>query len=104
MVLFGALWFIILSIPGMMYRHELGSHAYDYLNHRSYLPLVGVLLLLAEAVPAAWYSGARSAFIPLPRPWRSSPVSLPGGRSASLPIRRHFTTRRSDQSGVGARS
>ncbi len=63
MVLFGALWFIILSIPGMMYRHELGSHAYDYLNHRSYLPLVGVLLLLAEAVPAAWYSGARSAFI-----------------------------------------
>jgi hypothetical protein len=63
MVLFGAIWFIVLSIPGMMYRHELGSHAYDYLNHRSYLPLVGMLLLLADAVPRVWYSGTRSAFI-----------------------------------------
>ena len=63
MALFGVIWFIVLSIPGMMYRHELGSHAYDYLNHRSYLPLVGVLLVLADAVPGVWYSGRRSAFI-----------------------------------------
>ncbi len=56
MVLFGTAWFIALSIPGMMYCHELGSHAYDYLNHRSYLPLLGIILLLAEAMPAAWYS------------------------------------------------
>jgi tetratricopeptide (TPR) repeat protein len=63
MVLFGVLWFVVLSIPGMMYRHELGSHAYDYLNHRSYLPLMGVLLLIVEAAPAAWLSRSKSAFI-----------------------------------------
>jgi Flp pilus assembly protein TadD len=62
MVLFGTLWFIALSVPGMMYCHELGSHAYDYLNHRSYLPLVGILLLLAEAIPAGWYCRPRAAF------------------------------------------
>jgi tetratricopeptide (TPR) repeat protein len=64
MVLFGIAWFIALSVPGMMYCHELGSHAYDYLNHRSYLPLLGIVLLLAEAVPSAWYSlRARGAII-----------------------------------------
>lgn len=60
MVLLGALWFVSLMIPGMMFRHELGLHAYDYLNHRAYLPIVGVFLLLLEAVPKRWISARRS--------------------------------------------
>ena len=62
-VIFGALWFILLSIPGMMYRHEYGSHAFDYLNHRTYLPIVGIFMVFAEAVPAAWYAKRRHSFV-----------------------------------------
>ncbi len=51
MVLFGALWFVLLSLPGMMYRQELGPHAFTYLNHRSYLPMAGLFIVLLEALP-----------------------------------------------------
>jgi len=50
MVLLGALWFIALSIAGMMYRQELGGHAFNYLNHRSYLPMVGIWIVILEAL------------------------------------------------------
>ena len=63
MILFGALWFVLLSIPGMMYRHEFGSRAYDYLNHRAYLPIAGIFIVLAYAVPAKWYVKSRVVFI-----------------------------------------
>jgi len=51
MVLFGSLWFLVLSIPGMMYRQELGGAAFTYLYHRSYLPLAGLWIVLLEAAP-----------------------------------------------------
>ena len=51
----GTAWFVLLSLPGMMYRHEMGSNAYDYLTHRMYLPLVGILILAIEALPSNWY-------------------------------------------------
>jgi protein O-mannosyl-transferase len=54
LVLVGAVWFLSLSIPGMMYRHSLGANAYDYLYHRSYLPMAGVLIVLIELFPAAY--------------------------------------------------
>ena len=63
LVVFGFAWFVILSIPGMMYTHELGSHAYNYLNHRSYLPMVGIFLVLVEAVPASWRKAGRWPFV-----------------------------------------
>jgi tetratricopeptide (TPR) repeat protein len=54
MVIFGFLWFIFLSIPGMMYSQPFGGYGYNYLNHRTYLPMIGILLILIEAVPDAW--------------------------------------------------
>ena len=60
MVILGALWFILLSIPGMMYRH---FNAYDYLNHRAYLPMTGIFILFAEVIPVKWYKKSRWAFI-----------------------------------------
>lgn len=56
-VLLGSSWFILLSIPGMMYRHELGQFGYNYLHHRTFLPLVGVLIVLLSLVPRSWQSG-----------------------------------------------
>jgi tetratricopeptide (TPR) repeat protein len=50
-VFFGALWYAALLLPGMMYRQLLGPQAFTYLVHRSYLPMVGIVLVLLEAVP-----------------------------------------------------
>lgn len=62
MVILGVFWYVFLSIPGLMYRHEFGSHAYDFLNHRSYFPMVGVFIILAEAVPVGWLKAQRKPF------------------------------------------
>lgn len=59
MVILGCLWFIGLSIPGMMYSQPYGKFAYNYLNHRAYLPMIGILLVLMEAVPDTWFSERR---------------------------------------------
>ena len=48
--LFCGLWFLCILVPGMMYRHELGSSAYDYLEHRAYLPAVGLVLIIAGLI------------------------------------------------------
>ncbi|MCX6305131.1 MAG: tetratricopeptide repeat protein [Bacteroidetes bacterium] len=44
--LFGLAWFLVFAIPGVMYSHKLGSAAYDYLEHRSYLPMAGIIMLI----------------------------------------------------------
>jgi protein O-mannosyl-transferase len=59
MVIIGCLWFILLSMPGMAYRSQFGSNGYNYLNHRAYLPMVGILLILIEAFPRAWLAQRR---------------------------------------------
>jgi tetratricopeptide (TPR) repeat protein len=44
--IFCFLWYLLFIVPGMMYTHEYGSDAYDYLEHRAYLPLMGFVLFL----------------------------------------------------------
>lgn len=46
LAILSVIWYIIFSIPGMMYKHNFGEFAYDYLEHRAYLPIVGVILLI----------------------------------------------------------
>ena len=48
--LFGLSWFLLLLLPTLVYRNQY----YDYLNHRFFLPLVGVMLFLHAAVPRRW--------------------------------------------------
>jgi Tfp pilus assembly protein PilF len=43
---FGLSWFLVFAIPGVMYSHKFGSAAYDYLEHRSYLPMAGIIMML----------------------------------------------------------
>jgi tetratricopeptide (TPR) repeat protein len=52
LALFGALWYVGLLLPGMLYRQLLGAHAFTYLNHRSYLPMVGIIIVLMVAIPS----------------------------------------------------
>lgn len=44
--LFAVAWFLLFAIPGVMYSHRIGSAAYDYLEHRSYLPMAGIIIML----------------------------------------------------------
>jgi protein O-mannosyl-transferase len=55
-VLFGVMWFVSFALPSLMYRHSFGTDAYDYLEQRAYLPLMGVVIIACEMV-RAW--GAR---------------------------------------------
>ncbi|MFO7722514.1 MAG: tetratricopeptide repeat protein [Bacteroidales bacterium] len=42
----GAGWFLAFTLPSMLYRPDWSAYIYDYIIHRSYLPLIGILLLL----------------------------------------------------------
>lgn len=48
LAIFGLIWFILFTVPGMMHRLHIGNLGYDYLEHRSYLPAVGFVILLAS--------------------------------------------------------
>lgn len=48
--LFGLAWFILLLLPTMLFKHNL----IDYLHHRFFLPMIGVLLFLLFIIPAKW--------------------------------------------------
>ena len=37
-----------------MYSHFHSDFFYDYLDHRAYLPMIGILIILAELIPKAW--------------------------------------------------
>lgn len=60
--LFGFLWFLLLMAPSMFYMTRYGSASYDYLEHRGYLPLAGIVITIASIL-----NGPRiAAFRPLP--------------------------------------
>jgi protein O-mannosyl-transferase len=44
--IFGFLWFVILLLPGSFARHPYADNFYDYLDHRSYLPFAGLILII----------------------------------------------------------
>lgn len=46
MFLLGTGWFIGFTLPSMLYRPDWSDYIYDYIIHRSYLPLVGVVLII----------------------------------------------------------
>ncbi len=50
-ILLGIAWFLMFLFPAMTYRHQLGDTAYSYLNHRAYLPMMGMLIFLFSIIP-----------------------------------------------------
>jgi protein O-mannosyl-transferase len=42
----GLAWFVLFTAVTMLYRHGLGKAAYDYLEHRAYMPSIGLLIIL----------------------------------------------------------
>ncbi|MCK9204392.1 MAG: tetratricopeptide repeat protein [Bacteroidales bacterium] len=45
---FGLVWFLLFTIPTITYVNKFGSASCDYMEHRAYLPLVGILLFLFQ--------------------------------------------------------
>lgn len=61
--LFGVAWFLLFTLPGAMFHHADGIAAYDYLEHRAYLPMIGLLttfsVLLSDYIqPLRWNRAA----------------------------------------------
>jgi tetratricopeptide (TPR) repeat protein len=48
--IFCFLWFLLLLLPTMLYKHN----RIDYLNHRFFLPLIGMLLFVLFIFPVNW--------------------------------------------------
>ncbi|MFZ4799368.1 MAG: glycosyltransferase family 39 protein [Bacteroidia bacterium] len=46
LILFGLAWYILFSLPNMFVRLDTSSDSYDYLTHRGYLPIVGLVIIL----------------------------------------------------------
>ncbi|MCX6246595.1 MAG: tetratricopeptide repeat protein [Bacteroidetes bacterium] len=44
--LFGLAWFLLFVIPALMYINKYGAAACDYMEHRAYLPLAGILIFV----------------------------------------------------------
>lgn len=42
----GLIWFFVFTATTMMFRHEHFQNAYDYLEHRTYLPMIGILIYI----------------------------------------------------------
>jgi tetratricopeptide (TPR) repeat protein len=61
-LLFGIAWFFIFTIPGVMYRHVYGSDAYDYLEHRAYLPMMGIVIFLHGMFNPVYLNEKKSYF------------------------------------------
>jgi protein O-mannosyl-transferase len=45
LVVTGIVWFVGFTAPSMFYRPEWSVYIYDYIIHRSYLPLIGVIMV-----------------------------------------------------------
>ncbi len=46
MYFFGLAWFFLFVTPAIMYINKYGSAACDYMEHRAYLPLAGILIFI----------------------------------------------------------
>jgi protein O-mannosyl-transferase len=54
-ILFGAAWFVGFCFPNMLVRLVAAGDSFEYLPHRTYLPYIGLLILLLAALPQKWF-------------------------------------------------
>ena len=46
-VIFGMLWFILFSLPPLAYKLKNADYYFNYLEHRTYLPLIGFIVAMS---------------------------------------------------------
>jgi tetratricopeptide (TPR) repeat protein len=47
-VVFAGAWYLVFLAPTLLFRNRMADVAYDFFDHRAYLPSVGLVVLLAE--------------------------------------------------------
>jgi len=60
--IFGISWFMILLVPSMLYK----APYFDYLDHRFFLPLTGIIFFVLFSIPEKWHKTYSKKFIWLP--------------------------------------
>ena len=63
MILFSLSWFLLFLIPGSMYRHSYADFFYDYLDHRAYLPMIGMFIYFASILPRRLFDLNKKAIV-----------------------------------------
>jgi tetratricopeptide (TPR) repeat protein len=46
LTILGLIWYILFSLPNMFVRLDTSPDSYDYLTHRAYLPVIGLIISL----------------------------------------------------------
>ncbi len=54
-ILFGAGWFLAFCFPNMYVRLDSANDSFEYLNHRTYLPYAGFLVMMLTLMPEVWF-------------------------------------------------
>ncbi len=47
----GTVWYFAFSLPNMLVRLDTSANSYDYLPHRAYLPIIGLLIAIMSLLP-----------------------------------------------------
>ena len=55
MFFFGVFWYMIFMLPPLIFRNPRSIHAYEYLEHRAYLPVIGIFLSLQPFLKSIQY-------------------------------------------------
>jgi len=63
--LMGLVWFLAFTLPPMLYRQSTDSFTFSYLEHRAYLPVVGLLMILAAIIPMKEFHMKLKLVIPI---------------------------------------
>jgi protein O-mannosyl-transferase len=62
-MIFGALWFFILAVPGMFISLRGKTDYFDYLDCRTYLPVIGMIIIIFEALPTKFFNFKQIKFL-----------------------------------------
>ena len=50
LVSFGAIWFLLFLLPTFVVRMSIADDHFDYMEHRVYLPMIGLMIILMEGL------------------------------------------------------
>ncbi len=49
-LVFGFIWYILFSLPPTLYTNPMSRFGFDYLEHRAYVPMLGIAILIVAAI------------------------------------------------------
>jgi tetratricopeptide (TPR) repeat protein len=61
----GIVWFLVFTAVSMIFHHRHGKVAFDYLEHRAYLPSIGLIIFILSFITEVWKVRAIFTLVPL---------------------------------------